>query len=189
MSAAGGALVGIMIARNSVLLKEGLAKAGETWGTLRSRGLELTTQQGRPVLKGELDGVSVEAFVASDAVHYAHTKVIAKALGRSAPVEIGVHPSPGGILGKVRSWLGQDIEIGDEAFDQTFLITGKPVSAPKAFLSDGIRERLTALATGRLAGFTYDEGTAVVTLHGVVSDADEVGLAIDVAAEAARWTV
>lgn len=182
-------MAGILIARNRAQLRDKLAEVKESWKPLEGSGLTLSTHDGRTVLSGELDGITCRVSVISDLVHYAHTKIVATPIPSAAKVELGVHPSPGGIMGKVRSWLGQDIEIGDEAFDAAFLVSGDPKSAPKAFLSDGIRENLTVLASGRLAGFTYCADEAVVLLHGVQSDPAEIAVALDVVTDAARWTI
>lgn len=183
-----------MVARNLGNLQEGIAKAREAWKAMASRGLALSLEpmsglaaaisKERPALSGEVGGAAIEVRVRSDIVHYGWTDVTGKRAGTGHTV--GVHPNPGGVFGYLRSWLGQDIQIGDEAFDPAYLITGKPEEAAKAVLTPGVRELVVALGT-KLAGFTIDEDGVRVVLHGVETDEALLGAAIDLAAAGAAW--
>lgn len=193
-AAAGGAIAGLLIANNIGRLQRGIAAATEAWKALESRGMTLATEQvsglkiaagrARPTLVGDVGGVRCEVRIVSDLVHYAHTQIRA---ARTAPGDsvIGVHPSPGGVLGSIREWLAQDVEVGDPAFDEAFLVTEKPAGAAAAMLGPTLRERLTALAGSSFAGFTCTAEEVVVLLHGVEVDADVLGVALDAVAEAA----
>src|SRR4051812_35295512 len=120
--AAGGMLAGMMVGNNLERLKAGLAAASVAWKDLEPRGLALGIEamsgipalasKQRPTLGGTVDGVDCTVQVLSDMVHYAHTRVVAQPLGHD-PALVGVHPNPAGILGKIRSWLGQDIVVGE----------------------------------------------------------------------------
>ncbi len=194
--AAGGAMAGLMIANNVRRLTDGIAVATTAWKALEARGLTLSTQEvrgpasaagpTRPVLRGEIEGVTCVVSIVPDAVMHAHTEVRANAV-HAIDFVVGVHPSPGGILGSIREWLAQDIEVGDATFDELFLVTGKPSTAPKACLDAGAREALTALAGGAFVGFKVDQHGAVVVFHGVETDTDMLNVALDLVRAAARW--
>lgn len=195
IGAAGGAAVGILVANNIVRLQKGIAVANETWAGLAAKGLSLTqeevrglkvaTGKTRPMLSGNAGGAVCEVNIVSDLVHYAHTRIRA-ALANPTDVKVGVHPSPSGLMGSIRGWLGQDIQIGDEDFDPAFLITGKPESAAASVLTPTVREKISALTATGLAGFTFGDGYAVVMLQGVVTDVVILEVALDLVAEASR---
>lgn len=184
-----------MIARNIASTKEGIDAARESWKTLDARGLTLSfeevgvmkapTGKERPVLKGTVGGVPVEVHIHTDVVHCARTEVTAT---RAAAFDgkVGLHRSPGGVLGYLRSWIGQDILIGDEVFDEAYLITGKPEAAAKSLLVPSVRELAAALGD-KLAGFTVEGSSATVILNGAESDADAIHAAASLAAAGATW--
>lgn len=197
IGAAGGAAVGILVANNIVRLQKGIVVAAETWKSLESRGLTLGSEEvrglkiaggkTRPMLSGNAGGAACEVHIISDLVHFAHTRVRA-ALAQPSEAKVGVHPSPSGLMGSIRSWLGQDIEIGDPEFDPQFLISGKPESAAASVLTPTIREKISALTARGLAGFTFGDGYAVVMLQGVVTEPVIVEVALDLVVEASRLT-
>src|SRR5689334_13793643 len=125
--AGAGAIAGLAIANNIARLTAGIDQANESWKALEARGLALRQEpvQGaasasgdhRPMLAGTTGGCEVEVHVRSDLVHYATTEIVAKPPNGADGV-VGVHPSPGGVLGYLRSWIGQDIEIGEPGFDE-----------------------------------------------------------------------
>lgn len=191
-------MAGLVVANNIKRLVAGIKEATAAWKTLEARGLVLDTEEVtglskaaghiRPILHGISGGVACTVRIVSDKVQYAHTRVSAKVRHETSGV-VGVHPSPAGILGTIRSWLGQDIEIGDVVFDEAFLITGKPEQAPQRLLSQTIRERIMLLASVSLAGFTYGDGEVVVLLHGVETDSELLSIALDLVQEAANVVV
>jgi hypothetical protein len=193
--AAGGAFAGIVIGNNIARLTAGLVAAQVAWKSIESRGLifglepvqglAIATGKERPFLAGTIEGINCSVRVISDAVHYGYTRITARPPAGVTAI-VGVHPSPGGILGRIRSWLGQDIEVGDKTFDETFLITGEPPAAARALLTEPLREKLLALAGPRLAGFVCERDEVVVLLHGVEVDTDALTTAIDLAVEAAK---
>jgi hypothetical protein len=188
MSAAGGAFAGILIANNIARLNAGIAAAPNAWKPLEARGLTVGEEGGRPVLTGAVQGVAVTVKIVSDVVKYAHTEVSAKP-PEGVDATVGVHPSPGGVLGQIRSWIGQDIVVGDADFDRAFLVTAKPAGAAKVLLDEAKREHLVALAGTRLAGFTYGRERVAVLLHGVETDPEVLAVAIDLVVDAAGWTL
>lgn len=188
MSAAGGAFAGILIANNIARLNAGIAAAPHAWRPLEARGFVLGETDGRPMLTGAVRGVTVSVKIVSDVVNYAHTEVSATPT-EGVDATVGVHPSPGGVLGHIRSWIGQDIVVGDADFDRAFLVTAKPEGAAKVLLDDTKREHLIALAGTRLAGFTYGRERVAVLLHGVETDPEVLAVAVDLVADAARWTL
>jgi hypothetical protein len=187
-----GAIGGILIGNNIGRLQAGIAAATVAWKALEKRGLTLGSEpvtglatasgKSRPVLTGP----SCSVRIVSDFVHYAHTKIIAVP-ANGADATVGVHPNPAGLLGWIRQRLGQDIQIGDAAFDEAFLITGQPETAAKALLTAPRRAQIVTLAASHLAGFTYAKGEVVVLLVGVVTDDAVLGTAIDLACEAATF--
>jgi len=193
--AVAGTVAGVLIAKNVKRTTDGIKAARDAWGAVE--GLELVTApvdgtlkkatgSERPELRGSIGGCDVRVRIVSDIVHYAHTEIVATPSdGRGVKgVEVGVHPSPRGMLGSVRSWLGQDIEVGDEAFDEAFLITGDPVSAAPQMLGAELRERLTSLDAGPFAGLVYDGDKATILMTGVVVEPEVIGLAVEAAVEA-----
>ncbi len=188
-------MAGILIGRNLEHLKSGIATAKESWKALEARGFTLGAEEvsglagasgkERPLLTGDAGGCALEVRVLSDFVHYARTEVAAKPV-KGVDAFVGVHPSPGGVMGYLHSWLGQDIQIGDEAFDAGYLITGKPESAAVALLVPSVRDLVVALGP-KLAGLTYDKERVAVVLHGVETDAALLGAAIELASAAATW--
>jgi hypothetical protein len=196
---AGGALAGIAIANNIARLQGGIAAAAESWKVLGGRGLVLAQEEvggfravsgkQRPFLRGTLDGCAVEVHVRSDFVHYATTEVEAVPPA-GAEVVVGVHPSPGGVLGYLRAWLGQDVEVGDAHFDEQFLVTAKPAAAARQLLDESMRARVDALValTGpRFGGLRYTKERVSVVLLGVEADAAVVERAVDLACAAGCW--
>lgn len=193
-----GAFGGVVIGNNIARLQTGIAAATAAWRALESRGLVLGTEsvrgiaiasgRTRPMLTGKLDGIACAVQIVSDFVHYAHTKITATPVP-GVDATVGVHPNPAGLFGKVRMWLGQDIVIGDPAFDEAFLITGKPTTAAAQLLTQGRRDRIVTLAASHLAGFVYEREEVVVLLVGVVTDVDILDTALDLACDAAGFTV
>lgn len=187
-------MAGILIANNIARLTKGIAATGTAWKGLAERGLELREESvtgvasasgdKRPVLAGNVSGVAVEVHIRSDFVHYATTEISATSRG-AIDGEVGVHPSPGGVLGYLRSWIGQDIEVGDEAFDAAYLITGKPESAAKELLTPPLQQLVAALDLAKLAALRYDKERVLVVLNGVEDDTAVLGAAIDLAVAAA----
>lgn len=191
--AAGGMMAGIIIGRNLEALRVAIEQAKAAWAASPPRGLAFELEdvtlfaaasgKQRPVLKGTIGSTALSVVVRSDGVHLGRTEIVATP-AEGAPVKVGVHPSPGGLMGYLREWIGQDIQIGDEAFDDAYLITGKPESAAQSLLHPSIRELIVGIGP-RFAGFTYAADKVVVVLHGVESDVEALGIAIDLASAAA----
>ncbi len=97
--------------------------------------------------------------------------------------------SAAGVLGKLRSMLGQDIRVGNEPFDEEFIIQASQDTAPVLLLTETIREDLVALVARSLSGFSYDKGEVRVQLVGIAHEPDVVRVAVDLVVEAARWSV
>lgn len=192
---AGGALAGMMIARNVAATQKGLAAASVSWKelagsglTLRSEetsGLDVGTGAERPVLEGTVGGTAVRVHVKTDMVHFGWTEIVATRAARFEG-KVGVHPSPGGVLGYLRSWIGQDIVIGDEPFDAAYLITGKPEEAAASLLVPSVRELVVHLGQ-KLAALSVEGDHAKVILSGVEAEVEVLRVAIDLAVAAATW--
>lgn len=191
---AGGAVAGLLIANNIGRTTRGIEKAKETWPALGERGLTVAVEEtsgfavatgkDRPKAHGALGGHPVVVQILTDFVHCARTEIVVQRAGADA--KVGVYPSPGGVLGQLRDWLQNDIEIGDEGFDAAFLVTGKPAEAAKSVLSSAaLRERIAGLAGGSFAGIELDAERVRVTLSGVETDPATLGAALDLALAAA----
>jgi len=191
-------MAGILIANNIVRLTKSIEAATETWKALETRGLALGSEPTkglavasgpeRPVLAGQVSGVAVEVHIRSDFVHFGTTEVSAVP-GDGMDAEVGVHPSPGGVLGYLRSLLGQDVEVGDEAFDEAFLITSKPESAAKVLLTPPLQHLVVAIEPAKLAALRYTKERVLVVLNGVETDAAVLGAAVDLCCAAANRTL
>lgn len=195
-AAAGGAFVGIMIGRNVEISRKAIAAAKESWRTLETRGFALTLEtltglanpatKERPVLTGKVGDAAIDVRVKTDMVHIARTEITAQ---RAAAFEgvVSVHPDRGGALGYVRSLIGQDIQIGEEAFDAGYLITGKPESAAASLLVPSVQE-LVGVLGDKLAALVVEGSTSRVVLVGAEPDPDIIGAAINLAAAGAAWS-
>ena len=181
MSGAGGAMAGIIIGRNLALLEAGLAQLPAAWAPLAARGLAMTTAAGRPAASGAVLGFPTTVAVVTDLVQFATTEV--RVEGGAGTMEVGVYPSPGGMLGRIRSWLGQDIEVGDPGFDARYLVTALPAESAAKVLGEPVRAGITALSSGTFLGLTLERGVVTIRFAGVVTDADTVSLALDVAVD------
>ncbi|MBS2017223.1 MAG: hypothetical protein JST00_30350 [Deltaproteobacteria bacterium] len=190
--AAGGYMAGVMIGRNLDLLKKGIEEARVAWKPLAEGALTLVedplssafTKAVGPS-RPRLHGPSVDVHIEWDAVYFARTEVTAKAT--ATDVVVGVHLNPGGVLGYLREWIGQDIQIGDEQFDPAYLVTGKPESAAVSLLVPSVRELVLTLGSN-LAGFTHEHENVKVVLRGVETDTAVLRAAIDLATAAGSWT-
>lgn len=180
-----------MIGRNITVARDGIQAASTSWRELEPRGLALSmesvsgfaqaTGAERPRLDGSVNGVPIKVSIHTDFVHYALTHVVASPATARAGI-VGIYPSPGGVLSQVRDWLRQDIEVGDPAFDEAFLITGAPPSAATELLAHlDVRELLCVIDPVRLGSLKLDERGVVVTLTGVERDPKTLGQAIDLA--------
>ncbi len=189
MGIIGGAIGAIVVARNVKRTNDAMAAAPAAWQPLVDGGLELgRDDEGRPKLAGTIGGVAVLVRLVADMKVSAHTRVIAR-LPAKGVERVGVYPSPAGLLGKVRSMIGQDILIGDETFDEEFLITAKPESAATKLLSPELRGLLTALAGGNLGGFNLRKRTARIQLQGVELDPEVLDVALEAVVLAAGGRV
>ena len=184
----------MLIAFNIGRLTKGIETATETWKALEARGLALGSEPStglgiasgptRPTLSGRVAEVEVAVHIRSDFVHFGTTEISAVP-GDGIDAEVGVHPSPGGVLGYLRSWIGQDVEVGDEAFDAAYLITSKPESAAKVLLTAPLQQLVMAIEPPKLAALRYAKERVLVVLNGVETDAAVLGAAIDLACAAA----
>lgn len=193
--AAGGALAGIVIGRNIAAARKGIADAKERWGALASKGYAysiehvegVTAASGseRPRLDWTVGDATASVRIVTDVLQMALTIVTSPRRTPLAGV-VGVHPSPGGVLGHLRAWLGQDIEVGDEVFDEAYLVTAKPASLATALLVPSVRDLVSSLGA-RLVAFQGDEESARVILHGIELDEDALGDAVRLAVAATTY--
>lgn len=183
--AAGGAMAGLLIANNLKRLNEGVAAAPAAWEVLAAHGLSPARFEDRPAMQGAIRGVDCSVRIVVDIVQNPHTEVSAERSGSEAT--IGVYPSPSGVLKWMRDRLHGDVEIGDPHFDEAFLVKSKPPEAAAALLSPSIRERLFALAGGKLVGLRVDGDRATVLLNQIELDPTVIGVALEIVVEAAGY--
>ena len=193
MAAAGGAMAGMMIARNITLLEEGITAASGSWRALEGQGLSLgwdpavagvDPNKRPPRLDGRVSGATCSVRITTDGVYCATTEISAL-LGAPSEAEISVYPNRGGLLGRIRQWLGQDVEVGDPAFDEPFLVLSRPREAAAKILDRQSRDEIAALAAAGLSGLLVGDGKVVVSIAGVQADAEIVRMALQLAARVA----
>lgn len=192
----GGAFAGILIANNIGRATKAIAAAKTAWRavdglTLSEERVEgvvaATTGAERPKLSGLVGGVPVEVIVATDLVHCATTVVTAKP-PKGVDATLGLYPSPGGALSKLRDWLRNDVVVGDAELDAAFLITAKPSSAAAQLLMPGKTREHLARLLGSIAAFEYERERVRVVLTRVELDVEVLNTAVALAVEAAGWS-
>ncbi len=85
--------------------------------------------------------------------HQVAYTVLEFTLAEASPVDLRVYPQ--GLFQKLGKWLGmQDIEVGDAAFDEHFVVQASRESAAATFLSAGVRRALLGLSDWRRRAVT-----------------------------------
>jgi hypothetical protein len=184
-------MTGLVIARGMITRREADSKAisesGDGWRQIaEQRGLTAGDSAERPSLSGPIQGVSCSLSIEFDRYGFAHTRASADAL-RRVECSIGVYPNPGGVLGLLKSLVQEDITVGDEPFDQAFLIQANPDAAAASLLQAPLREHLSNLASRGFTAFTYENGRVTLQMPGVETDPEWLSTALDLVAEAGRW--
>jgi hypothetical protein len=186
----GAAFGAIAMANNLARMQQGLAQARERWPQIApelryAEGAPVAALgQGLPELVGELEGVALRLRAETDVVFYATTEILAQRPFGGG--EVGVYPSPAGLLGRVRQWLGGDVEVGDPDFDTSFLVTSEVPGEAAAWLQPALRAEIAALAGHGLGGLVRADGQVRLLLYGVVTDEAVLSAALGLALRAAR---
>ncbi|MFK7988275.1 MAG: hypothetical protein AB8I08_19805 [Sandaracinaceae bacterium] len=104
--------------------------------------LALTYDRARSMAHGRLEGMHVEA----DAVVVEQSRQTRFAVRFDRALGMRLELTPQGTLHTLAKLVGmQDIETGDTAFDDRFVVKGQPVDRVRAALTPDVRQRLSAL--------------------------------------------
>jgi hypothetical protein len=144
------------------------------------------TDQRTPMLEGDYQGVACSVAIALDGAGWAHTCASAMPLERHG-LRLAVVPSPRGALGFLKRLFAHDVKVGDEAFDEAFLVDATPATRAAELLSAPVRAALTAMVGHGLTSFTVDPGGVLLQWSGVERSADVILAAIDLVTTAARF--
>ena len=169
---AAGILIGQGIAAQTVAQRARAAAMRPNWAAYaEERGLTVPEGGDLPEIVGERDGARAHVSVEIDALGMPHTRISATGpKGKGA--RLVVLPDPGGVLGFLKATFRQDIEIGDEAFDEAFLIRAEPEAAAAEVLAPALRAALTTASTRGFTAFTLDDGTATIQRPGLEDEAE-----------------
>ena len=112
---------------------------------------------------GELDGRSVQVVRELRGSGKSREIWTVVSSTRFPPLDLGLCVKKQGGLSSV--WLrlsgGQDVQIGDAAFDEAFLVEGDEPHRVRALLSSSIRELLLAVSSGGNDVYLTDHGARI----------------------------
>lgn len=166
---------------------DAIARSLEPWARLaKERKLAFTSTSGAPAIEGELLGVKCRAWIELDRNGFGHTRITAVPLTDVAG-KVFLVPNPGGALGFLKHAFTQDVSVGDEAFDEAFLVRAEPESLAPALLGPSLRAFIAPLAVRKLTSFVYEHGKVELHFPDVEVQTEWVAAALDAAVEAARW--
>jgi hypothetical protein len=172
----------LMRARREVTPPAALAPLLESWGQVGSE-LGLQIEPWFPCLVGTLEGRQVLATPRREWDGYAAEVVVQFAEHRPLGFLLRPQVEPDGYWS-----VGQDIQVGDLAFDRGFVIKGYDPSAVRRLLSEEVRRTILGLIRdGRLQVEANDRALRVRRLP---LDAESVGKVLREAAHVAtaiRW--
>ncbi|CAN5398492.1 hypothetical protein BH09MYX1_BH09MYX1_59850 [soil metagenome] len=160
----------------------------DTWSRFaRDRGLAFSTTRSSPEIAGTILGIPCRAWMITDRNGFVHTTL------EGVPIQeidghVGVVPNPGGALGFVKHLVTQDVAIGDEEFDDAFLVRAKPESFARELLGPALRAYISPLAVRKMASFVYEARRVALHFSHVEVEAEWIGAGFDAVVEAARFT-
>jgi hypothetical protein len=146
------------------------------------------TDQEMPIIAGDHQGVACSVGIVLDAQEWAHTVASAKPIEQQA-FKIAVAPSPRGALGFLKQFFSHSIKVGDDAFDEAFLVHATPPERASELLSAPIREALTAMVGHGLTSFTVEPEGVVLQWNAVEQSEVAILAAIDLVTTAARFRI
>lgn len=142
---------------------------GESWPSL-AKGWGLALDVARAKMTGSVRGLPTSVVVQS---HYR---------GRMTSVEVAV-PLPAGFELQLkkqdgdgffdRLFRGQDVVVGDPAFDGAFVIKGKPEELVRAALTPAARQQILGLSYAGVA-ITLEDGRLSALAKGVLTDREQL---------------
>lgn len=144
------------------------------------------TPRALPRVSGAVSRLPLTFEIFLDAAGWAHTRAFADA---PAPqdVEVAISPSPAGVWGKLRALFAEDLVIGDERFDDLFVIRGAPPAAAVSLLDEGRRAALVGWLGHNLEAFRYERGRITLVWLGVATAAEVLDMALETLAHAATF--
>jgi hypothetical protein len=132
-------------ARRALEPPAGLRLQSDAWRRLADR-LDLSFEPAYPSLEGELDGRPVRITPVRTADGYGAELHLGFRAHRRTGLRLRPQVEPDGYWS-----VGQDIQVGDPAFDAAFVVKGYDPEQVRELLSAPVREGMLALAgTGRL---------------------------------------
>ena len=152
------AVVVVLIIMAAIAIGRSVARAAdEAWQAAGNRlGLRYTPIQKRLFgskeetnrhLRGTVDGRKVRVYTYTEGSGDSQTTYTAYQVG-FPPLGLGLKIAPQGFWGKVKKAFGsQDIEVGDEQFDEAFLVKGDHPDQIAAFLTPSRRVTVSRLIT------------------------------------------
>lgn len=165
------------------------APTAEAWASwAASQKLALTPSEFAPLhAAGVIDGVSCAMSVVKDPEGWAHTQASAEA-PQPSKVWVGVFPNPFGVLDLVKAKLGEDLLVGDKAFDASYIVRAEPDEIAVAMLRADVRERIKRMAGEGFEALTYDSGRVLLQWRGIESRAEVLSYALQTVQLLARWS-
>ena len=107
-----------------------------------------------PLVDGAVESIPAAVQLVAGTTGY-HTLALAVP---AAPLEGHVEITREGVIAKIAKLFGaQDIQLGEEAFDRTFLVKGTSERTVRAVLSALVRQEMLQMDAVRVA---YDDGSA-----------------------------
>jgi hypothetical protein len=141
-----------------------------------------------PALAGDYQGVACSVLIALDGHGWAHTVASAMPVDLHA-FRLAVAPSPRGALGFFKRFFAHDVKVGDDAFDEHFLVDATPPDRAPDLLSAPVREALTAMVGHGLTSFTVEPEGVFLQWNAVEHSADVILAALDLVSTAARFRI
>lgn len=100
------------------------------------------------------------------------------------PLGVGMSVASEGVLSGLKKLFGaQDIVVGDETFDRTFVIKGKDPDVVKQMLTDDARARILELF-GRVDELSIDDVDVIVRSHRIIDEEAELAELVQLVAGA-----
>ena len=131
--------------------------AAAIWGAFSARS-GLAFDRDRLRLHGTLEGSRVDVRLVGEP-----TPRTALRVRYPKPLGLGLYVGRGQVAGLFKLFGVQDIELGDRAFDEAFVVKGNPESLVKQVVHADMRRELMGLAQRGLQVTVFDDHIDVVT--------------------------
>ncbi len=135
-----------------------------------SAGWRLRFDAPRARMEGEAHGLPIRAGISFENGRFVTSARFT--LPRPPPCEISLAPQDGdGFFSKL--FRGQDIKVGDPAFDAAFVVKGEPEEVVRAVLTPVARQRLLA-ARSRAGAVQLDKGALTLSVPDLLISPDHL---------------